>query len=113
MSTSQIDLGKRTLHGRKPSVDANASVDSLTTRFAVEAREAFQQHLQELFQEEKKLPTRETDPPALAVSAQPPPLPMVLPEEELETLSAQQATTHHDWYAKGGEQQCEARGLYQ
>src|SRR6266705_6464680 len=33
-------------------VDANASVDSLTTRFAVEAREAFQKHLQQLFQEE-------------------------------------------------------------
>src|SRR6266568_3005083 len=33
-------------------VDANASLDSLTTRFAVEAREAIHQHLQELFQEE-------------------------------------------------------------
>src|SRR5205823_5643447 len=35
-------------------VDANASVDSLTTRFAVEAREALQRHLEELFQEENE-----------------------------------------------------------
>ena len=33
-------------------VDANASVDSLATRFAVEARQALQKHLEELFQEE-------------------------------------------------------------
>jgi transposase len=93
-------------------VDANASVDSLTTRFAVEAREAFQKHLQELFQEAENLLTRDTDPPALDASVPPPPLPIALPEEERETLSAQQAA-RHDWYAKGGEQQREARGLYQ
>lgn len=34
-------------------VDANASVDSLATRFAVEARQALQKHLEELFQEER------------------------------------------------------------
>lgn len=93
-------------------VDANASVDSLTTRFAVEAREAFQKHLQELFQEEENLPTPESDPLALAASAQPLSLPIILPEEERETLSEQQAA-RHDWYAKGGEQQREVRGLYQ
>lgn len=41
-------------------VDANASVASLVTRFAVEARQALQNHLEELFGEE-------TDPPLLAV----------------------------------------------
>ncbi|MDQ6661763.1 MAG: IS1182 family transposase [Chloroflexota bacterium] len=93
-------------------VDANASVDSLTTRFAVEAREAFQKHLQELFQEEVDQHTPEPDPSPLEAAPQPLPLPNTQPEEERETLLAQQAS-RHDWYAKGGEQQREVRGLYQ
>src|SRR6266567_3387053 len=93
-------------------VDANASVDSLTTRFAVEAREAFQKHLQQLFQEEVDQSLPEPDPPAPEAAAQPTPLPNALPEEERETLFEQQAA-RHDWYAKGGEQQREVHGLYQ
>ena len=93
-------------------VDANASVDSLTTRFAFEAREALHKHLQELFQEEDDQPLPEPDPPSLEGAAQPVSLPNVLPEEEQEALGAQQAAGH-DWYAKGGEQQREVRGLYQ
>jgi hypothetical protein len=93
-------------------VDANASVDSLTTRFAVEAREAFQKHLQQLFQEEVDQSIPEPDPAAPQGAPQPTPLPTTLPEEERETLFEQQ-TTRHDWYAKGGEQQREVRGLYQ
>src|SRR5579864_171347 len=61
-------------------VDANASVDSLTTRFAVEAREAFQTHLQQLFQEEVDQSTPEPDPPAPEAAAQPTPLPNTLSE---------------------------------
>src|SRR6266702_4686243 len=72
-------------------VDANASVDSLTTRFAVEAREAFQKHLQQLFQEEADPHLPEPDPPPLEAPPQPLPLPNALPAEERETLSAQQA----------------------
>lgn len=93
-------------------VDANASVDSLTTRFAVEAREALQKHLQELFQEEDDQQTPEPDPPPGEAAPQPTSLPNTLSEEEQGTLSAQQ-TSRHDWYAKGGEQQREVRGLYQ
>jgi transposase len=93
-------------------VDANASVDSLTTRFAVEAREAFQKHLDELFQEEDDQQTPGPDPSPLEADQEPIPLPIVLPEEEQETLVAQQVV-RHDWYAKGGEQQREVRGLYQ
>ncbi len=93
-------------------VDANASVDSLTTRFAVEAREALQRHLKELFQEENEQQIPVPDPSALEAAPQPTPLPIVLPEKAQETLLAEQAS-RHDWYAKGGEQQREVRGLYQ
>ena len=93
-------------------VDANASVDSLTTRFAVEAREAFQKHVQQLFQEEVDQSLPEPDPSAPEATAQPTPLPDALPEEERETLCEQQAA-RHDWYAKGGEQQRKVHGLYQ
>src|SRR5260370_10495200 len=62
-------------------VDANASVDSLTTRFAVEAREAFQKHLQQLFQEEVDQSIPEPDPAAPEAAPQPTPLPTPLPEE--------------------------------
>jgi transposase len=90
-------------------VDANASVDSLTTRFAAEAREAFHKHLQQLFQEGVD---QEPDLPPLEATAQPTPLPKALAEAEREALLAQQAS-RHDWYAKAGEQQREVRGLYQ
>ena len=93
-------------------VDANASVDSLTTRFAVEAREALQRHLEELFQEENEQHIPVPDPSPLEAAPQPTPLPIVLPEEAQEALLAEQAS-RHDWYAKGGEQQREVRGLYQ
>src|SRR5436305_12909185 len=45
-------------------VDANASVDSLTTRFAVEARGALQRHAEELVQEENEQQIPVTDPSA-------------------------------------------------
>jgi transposase len=93
-------------------VDANASVDSLATRFAVEARQALQKHLEELFQEESAQQVLVPDPSVLDADPQPTTLPIALSEEEQETFLAQQAS-RHDWYAKGGEQQREVRGLYQ
>ncbi len=93
-------------------VDANASVDSLTTRFAVEAREALQRHLEELFHEENEQHLPVSDPSPLEAAPQPPPLPTVLSEEAQETFLAQQVS-RHDWYAQAGEQQREVRGLYQ
>jgi IS5 family transposase len=108
---SKLIWGKE-LYIAATKVDANASVDSLTTRFAVEAREALQKHLQELFQEQDDQHPPEPDPPALEAAPQPTPLLNTLSEEEQEMLSSQQ-TSRHDWYAKGGEQQREVRGLYQ
>ncbi len=93
-------------------VNANASVDSLTTRFAVEAREALQRHLDELFPEENEQQRLVLDSSPLEAAPQPTLLPGVLPEAAQETLLAEQAS-RHDWYAKGGEQQREVRGLYQ
>src|SRR5258708_409266 len=71
-------------------VDANASVDSLTTRFAVEAREAFQKHLQELFQEEIDRHPSEADLLLREAAPHPTPLPPVRPAEERAALLAQQ-----------------------
>jgi IS5 family transposase len=93
-------------------VDANASVDSLATRFAVEARQALQKHLEELFQEESAQQVPVPDPSVLDADPQPTTLPIAFSEEEQETFLAHQAS-RHDWYAKGGEQQREVRGLYQ
>src|SRR5690242_7765360 len=98
MSACQIDLGERTLHRCEPSVDANASLDSLTTRFAVEARQAIRKHLQELFQQEDEQQPTEPDPPPLEASHQPIALPTSLSAEEQEILFVHQAA-RHDWYA--------------
>src|SRR5437870_3106360 len=67
-------------------VDANASLDSLTTRFAFEAREAFHKHLQELFQEEDEQQTTEPDLSPLETDHHPMSLPTSLSEEEQATL---------------------------
>lgn len=92
-------------------VDANASVDSLTTRFAYEARQALQNHLQQLFQEEDDHHPPEPDPLSLEADQEPTPLPVVLPQEGREELDAE-LNARHDGFAKGGEHQREVRGLY-
>jgi len=86
-------------------------VDSLVTRFAVEERQAFQDHLQQLFQEEEVDQSPAPDPP-LEIDQEPTPFPVALPIDVRETLSAHLAT-RHDWYAKGGEQHREVRSQYQ
>jgi len=103
-------------------VNANADLDSLTPRFAVEAREAIQQHLAALFAQEtaqqesaeeisKDASTSEHLPESTA--CQPPtPLPVVLSAAQREELSVDNAA-QHDWIAQEGRQQREVHGLYQ
>ncbi len=103
-------------------VNANADLDSLTPRFAVEARAAIQQHLSALFAQETPEPeSREeagkeaaaSEPLPESTASQPPtPLPVVLSEAEREDLSAAN-TARHDWIAEEGRQQREVHGLYQ
>src|SRR6266550_734075 len=99
-------------------VNANADLDSLTPRFAVEARETIQAHLAALFsqedtsQEQQKggqrtadLPTGDT-PLEKGACSEPTPLPVVLPEPQREELAAENAA-RHDWIAEEGRQQRE------
>jgi hypothetical protein len=105
-------------------VNANADLDSLTPRFAVEAREAIQVHLAALFSEEDS--QQEQQKAAIEIVAVPPeitsteviacpvptPLPITLSESEREEL-AQENTARHDWIAEQGRPQREVRGYYQ
>src|SRR5436309_2133285 len=78
-------------------VKANADLDSLTPRFAVEAREAIQQHLSALFaqetpQQESTEATSTEAPvaeplPESSLSQPPTPLPVVLSDAQREELS--------------------------
>ncbi len=105
-------------------VNANADLDSLTPRFAVEAREAIQTHLAALFSDQDTPPEQQTgasetvaalpEAPAPAAHACPVPirLPVTLCEPEQEKL-AQDNAVRHDWIAQGGRPQREVHGLYQ
>jgi transposase len=116
----------RELYVDATKVNANADLDSLVPRFAVEAREAFQAHLAALFAGEQEReadpeppgptpatsegPAAETGEAAPAVS--PTLLPVALPAAQREEL-AQENAARHDWIAEEGRQQREVRGLYQ
>ncbi len=99
-------------------VNANADLDSLTPRFAVEAREAMQAHLAALFAEEdaQRKPqeaggaSAQTTPQTDATA--PLPLPVILSEAEQEELASENMA-RHDWIAQEGRQQREVHGLYQ
>ena len=105
-------------------VNANADLDSLTPRFAVEARETIQAHLTALFAEqdtqiEHQTGAREAvaaspEAPASAGSTcpVPPPLPVALTEPEREVLT-QDNVERHDWLAQQGRPQRDVRGSYQ
>ena len=106
-------------------VNANADLDSLTPRFAVEARAAMQAHLAALFseedvqQEQQEAPGDSADRPnAGATSTEviacpvPSPLPVALSEPEREELGTENAT-RHDWIAEEGKPQREVGGYYQ
>jgi transposase len=105
-------------------VNASADLDSLTPRFAVEAREAIQAHLAALFAEHDTQTEQQTgaseavaappEAPAPAASAGPglPPLPVSIAESEREELTEDNAE-RHDWLAEEGRPQREVRGYYQ
>jgi transposase len=99
-------------------VNANADLDSLVPRFAVEAREAIKVHLAALFPSEAAEPQtpeeRICDDPQLAEtsSAKPTALPTSISEEQREELALDNAA-RHDWIAQGGRQQREVSGAYQ
>ena len=92
-------------------VKANAALDSLTPRFAVEA------HLAALFETEPaEAGPKVTNEPVLAPSGPPPTtlvLPVALPEAVQEDLAAANAA-RHDWLAEAGRQQRNVtHGTYQ
>ncbi len=106
-------------------VNANADLDSLTPRFAVEARAAMQAHLAALFAledaeieqrqasgDDADTPNREATAAAAIACPVPSPLPVTLCELEQEELTQDNAT-RHDWIAEVGRQQREVHGLYQ
>ena len=96
-------------------------MDSLTPRFAVEARAAIQTHLTALFadeasqQEPQKAAAEAFTTPSEGSSTEtvtypvPPVLSIVLSEAEREEL-VQENTARHDWIAQEGRQQREVHG---
>lgn len=100
-------------------VNANADLDSLVPRFAVEAREALRVHLAALFaagdQEPAETAALTQRPGDMATCAPPPspiPLPVSLPTQLHEDLAAANAA-RHDWIAEAGRPEREVRGVYQ
>jgi transposase len=130
----------RELYFDATHVLADAALDSLTARFAVEAREALQAHLSALFPDETTqdahdaagdaagegagggayaapeagaLPANEHRGPAgPSASRSPTPLPVELPDRVREVLAEANAA-RHDWIAQDGRQQREVHGVYQ
>jgi transposase len=81
-------------------VEANASLDSVLPRFAVEA------HLAELFTDQEHTPCVQRNSP-------PEPLPVALPETDRQALAEANAA-RHDWIAEEGRQDRDAKhGGYQ
>ncbi len=103
-------------------VNANADLDSLAPRFAIEAREAMREHLGALFAPEPAKPEQAEESsmdaplpehlPEDACGLMPTPLPVVISEARREELAADNAA-RHDWIAEEGRQQREVHGSYQ
>jgi hypothetical protein len=120
-SREKLVWGKE-LYIDSTQVNANADLDSLTPRFAVEAREAIGEHLAALFPpeppplEQLEASSSQTLLPELQpedhACLEPKPLPVVLSEEQHEELAGENAA-RHDWIAQEGRQQREVHGLYQ
>src|SRR5260221_1367526 len=114
----------RELYLDSTQVNANADLDSLTPRFAVQAREVIQKHLAAIFSAEDSKPesqqaATEVIAAPLEVNATegvaspvPTRLPSVLSEAEREELGAEN-TSRHDWIAEEGKPQRDVRGYYQ
>lgn len=121
MLAGKARVGQGVVFRLGPRVNANADLDSLTPRFAVEAREAIREHLATLFASEpvKSEGTQESrgeaplpeQPPVATSDPGPALLPTGIPEAEFEALAAENAT-RHDWIAQEGRQQREVHGLY-
>jgi transposase len=96
-------------------VNANADLDSLTPRFAVEAREAIKDHLVTLFAPEQAHQENAEEScgnePLPESLSEPTPLPTGISETLREELVADNAA-RHDWIAEEGRQQREVHGLY-
>jgi hypothetical protein len=96
-------------------VKANADLDSLAPRFAVEAREAIKDHLATLFAPEQAQQENAEescgDAPRCESLSEPTPLPTAISETLREELVADNAA-RHDWIAEEGRQQREVHGLY-
>ena len=108
MPAGRTRLGERTLRRCQASVKANASLDSLKPRFAVEA------HLAHLFEietnevdEEHDQPIPQAEASSQSVEGEEVRVPMQLPtslsQEEREALSQQNAA-RHDWIEEVGAQ---------
>jgi transposase len=98
----------RELYVDATKVNANADLDSLVPRFAVEAREA---HLAALFAEQQDEAPPEPPDPEGPSDAAPTPLPVSLPDTLREELTEENAA-RHDWIAEEGRPQREIRGYY-
>ena len=122
MSTSQARLGEGVVLRFGRRVNANADLDSLAPRFAVEAREALQEHLAALFDSESAQPENSEEQPVNALPperqleetclSQPVSLPTRISEARREEL-AEENTARHDWIAEEGRQQRDVYGSYQ
>jgi hypothetical protein len=110
----------RELYFDATQVQADAALESLTTRFAVEARAPLQAHLAGLFPEETSLQVPQATAgqehlaaaPSLAPATPATPLPVVLSALQREDLAATNAA-RHDWIAEEGRQQREVHGIRQ
>ncbi len=95
-------------------VHANADLDSLAPRFAVEAREAIKDHLATLFApdqgHQENGEERCSNEPLPESPSEPMPLPTGISQTLREELVADNAA-RHDWIAEEGRQQREVHGL--
>ncbi len=115
-------VGGKELYFDSTQVNANADLDSLAPRFAVEAREAIQEHLAALFAPEPGKPengeasNRDEGPaeqlPVDTSSPSPLSLPTVISQAQREELAIDNVA-RHDWIAEGGKQEREVHGKYQ
>jgi len=117
-------VGQGTLLRCQRRVNANADLDSLTPRFAVQAREAIQAHLATLFvyedteHEQQEVAADRAETTCGGATARqvtacsvPSPLPVTRSPAEQGEL-AQENATRHDWIAEQGKPQREVHGLY-
>ena len=119
MSTSQAGVGEGVVFRFERRVNANADLDSLAPRFAVEAREALQEHLAALFQPEAAPPENSEEQSANQLppeeqqedscSSESVLLPTRITEARHEEL-AEENTARHDWIAEEGRQQRDVYG---